>query len=184
MTIQEMYDWFDVLQDKYNTPYFLDEEKASFLEDAMWNIINESVANLEKDKVYTERISTLLKPNTITTNSGGLLFIPNNVAVVSLALASGSPLHPMRHNDIGKAEDNTYKKGTASYPNYTTTNGGYQTYPSLNSVDIDAVYVLAPSTIVDLPVHMHFKQVAMAMVKTGFVTEDQALTMMASVTNG
>lgn len=187
MTIQEMYDWFDILQDKYNSPSFIDAEKDEFLEDSMWNIINTTIDNLEADNASIERIKTLVTPATASTSISGLLTLTSDtsVALLSISLAStGKPLKRLTYNQAQKAEDNTYKKGTAASPNFTTVVGGYQTLPALNAVSLDYVYIAVPTAIDDLPIAMHRKQVAGAMVKTGLVTEAEALTMMDKVTNG
>ena len=48
MTAAEMLTWFDILQDKFNTPYFTDAEKYNFLNDAQSNFVNDYL-NLNDD---------------------------------------------------------------------------------------------------------------------------------------
>jgi hypothetical protein len=43
MTISEMHGWFDILQDKYNAPYFTDTEKDEFINRAQITFVNEVV---------------------------------------------------------------------------------------------------------------------------------------------
>jgi hypothetical protein len=45
MTIQQMHDWFDIVQDKYNTPYFISEEKDSFINRAQSQIVSHILFN-------------------------------------------------------------------------------------------------------------------------------------------
>lgn len=187
MSISEMRGFFDILQDKYNTPYFTDDEKDEFLEDSMWNIINLAVTTLEEDNSSIERVRTLITPATASTDSNGLLSLASStsVALLTLSLAStGVPLHRLKHSTLAKAEDNTYKKGTTAYPNFTAVVGGYQTYPTLATTSLTYIYLKVPTAIDDLPVAIHRKQVAGALTKTGFVTDSQALTMIDGVTNG
>ena len=203
MTTQEMRDWFDILQDQYNTPDFTDSEKDEFLTDAQWDFINEYIGDhknapqLEKNKSAVAAISTLIETVQITTLSDGrathtLLNLETNGGDVIMPLAitpaGGKPAHFMSHNDIGMAEDNTYKAGTSLKPNYTLEHGSTsrlaQLYPAEVYTALSVVVLTEPENIDELPVHVHRKQVAKAMTKTGLVTGDQALTMMEQVTNG
>jgi hypothetical protein len=43
MTIAEMHGWFDILQDKYNAPYFTDVEKDEFINRAQTTFVNEVI---------------------------------------------------------------------------------------------------------------------------------------------
>ena len=40
MTIQQMHDYFDLVQDKFNSPYFVDTEKDIFINQAQERFVN------------------------------------------------------------------------------------------------------------------------------------------------
>lgn len=119
-----------------------------------------------------------------TTESGG------DIVAVDINMAGGSSTAPapakfVRHNDIDKFQENTYKAGVDSAPLYTISNVGWQTYAStVANVAFSIIVLVAPTAVTDLPVRLHRKQVAKAMTKTGLVTEAQALTLMEQTTNG
>ena len=199
MIATEMREWFDILQDKYNTPYFTDDEKDEFLTDAQWDFINEYIGDNEnppqlgKNKSALAAIATLVETVAITTAIDGKatntlinaqLSIGDIILPLALTPATGEAAHFLNHNDIAKAEINTYKAGTATAPNYTLENGLAQLYPAQVYTALEVTALTEPAAITDLPLHIHRKQVAKAMTKTGLVTESEALTMMERVTNG
>ena len=199
MIATEMREWFDILQDKYNTPYFTDDEKDEFLTDAQYDFINEYIGDYEnpsklgQNKSALANISTLIETVPITTASDGkatdtlinaALSLGDIILPLALKPATGEAAHFLNHNDIGKAEANTYKVGIATAPNYTLENGLAQLYPAQVYTALEVTALTNPVLITDLPVHIHRKQVAKAMTKTGLVTESEALTMMERVTNG
>jgi len=186
MNAAAMRTWFDTLQDKTNEPWFSDAEKDEFLEDAMWDIINDTVSKAKQDVRVLSRISTLVTQLTQSTTSAGLFALAgsDNVDILSLRLASDDKqLHFYSQDKIMRIESNSYKKGTASNPNFSPVAGGYQTYPVLNVVSLKAVYIKVPSTAQDLPDSMHRRQVALAMVKTGLVTEAEATSMIGATSS-
>jgi len=186
MTVTQMRDWFGVLQANYDVDYFSDAEVEEFLQDAMMDIINETIILLEENEDSVMRIRTLVTAATAATDANGLLALPDStsIALLSLSLSSGKRLQRYTNREISRIEDNAYKAGTAANPNYTIVDGGYQTYPALNAVSLDYVYIKQPTSVDDLPENMHKKQVSMAMVKTGLVTENQATTMIGAAAKG
>ena len=187
MTAVEMRALFDDLQDKSNAPWFDDAEKDRYMTIAMWKIINEVIKDLEEDKDNTERIRTLIKSDTQSTDANSILAnsvfddasgaVADPVLLMSVS-KGGVPFRRVRHSDIGKFEENTYKAATATAGSYTAISTGYKMYPSQVSQAMDIVYIMKPTAIDDLPDRMHNKQVAMAMEETGYTTEAQALVMM------
>jgi hypothetical protein len=187
MTAVEMRALFDDLQDKSNAPWFDDNEKDRYMTIAMWKIINEVIKDLEEGKDNTERIRTLIKEDSQSTDANSILL--NSVfddadgstadPVLLMSVSKGGvPFRWVRHSDIGKFEENTYKAATSTAGSYTAISTGYKMYPSQVSQAMDIVYIMKPTAIDDLPDRMHNKQVAMAMEETGYTTEAQALVMM------
>ena len=121
-------------------------------------------------------------PNTFVVSSTGA----GGISTVDVDMSGGSSTAPapakfVRHNDIDKFQDNTYKAGTDAAPLYTIAENGWQIYAdTVATVAFSVVALIAPTAITDLPDYKHYEQVAKAMAKTGLVTEDQALTLMGS----
>jgi hypothetical protein len=89
MTIAEMHGWFDILQDKYNAPYFTDTEKDEFINRAQTTFVN--------DVIYTQLYPTLQQgergPQVLSaiesTLSGSEILKP--LILEDLAVATTSP---------------------------------------------------------------------------------------------
>lgn len=88
MTIQEMHELFDIVQDKYNEKYFTDAEKDVFLNRAHMMAVNEIIfgeyyvngINVTSGLEFSETQSGLLRPiivseEIITTNAESILTI-------------------------------------------------------------------------------------------------------------
>jgi hypothetical protein len=79
MTQATMRDWFDILQDKNNAPYFTNPEKDEFIMDANWDYINEYIGDYEnpsalgQDRSAVNALRTLIFTITLTTPSTGLI---------------------------------------------------------------------------------------------------------------
>jgi len=79
MTQATMRDWFDILQDKNNAPYFTNPEKDEFIMGANWDYVNEYIGDYEnpsalgRDRSAVNALRTLISTITLTTTSGGLI---------------------------------------------------------------------------------------------------------------
>jgi len=198
MTADEMRGWFGVLQTGYVEDYFTDAEIDEFLFDAIWDYINEFIGDgdtpptLERNRGATNAIGTLIETSTaVNIPSTGLLTdVLINAAVsstsiiqpISIALATGEPVHFVRHNDVAVFEQNTYKKGSSLVPNYTIVSSGndvgqnsYQFYPKEAYTGILVTAIVQPDAITDLPVYKHHEQVAKAMTKAGFTLSSKPM---------
>ena len=189
-----MRSYFDLLQDKTNAPWFDTDEKDEFLYSVIYDYINKAIGDgdtppsLERNKGELQAISTLVKRSTaITIPSTGILTdalieaqLSTDTVVhpVAFELSSGEPVRFVRHNDVAVFEQNTYKAGTSLTPNYTIYDSAYQFYPKEGYTGVIATVIVDPTAITDLPVYKHYEQVAKALEKTGYVTENQALVMM------
>ena len=52
MNIAEMHSWFDILQDKGNSPYFTTDEKTQFLNRAQTKFVNETLNKFFYNYLY------------------------------------------------------------------------------------------------------------------------------------
>lgn len=69
MTIQEMSSYFDVLQDKFNAPYFVSAEKAQFLNRAQVKYVNQLDSGYTTGLSLPRRGSVTTTPHETTTPS-------------------------------------------------------------------------------------------------------------------
>jgi hypothetical protein len=156
MTITEMLTWFDVLQDKYGSPYFTDSEKLLFLNRAQWEYVNATIpsneggiVNMEVDENVLKNVSSLLFELTVLNQSTSGI-ITNATINSTLQTVSGDgtaefikvmrvkvvkngrtyPAKFARHNDIDAFHNNYFKKPTYDTPKYTLQNNGFQFNPT------------------------------------------------------
>ena len=142
MTITEMATLFDVLQDKYGSPYFLDSEKELFLNRAQIQYVNDllpdsdgGIVNIEKNQDTFKSIAPLifdlgyLSMSSVgvvtkaavtaklqTLSPGATLLRELNVGWV--VGADKLPVKYTRKNDWYEFQRNFFKKPTLKSPRY------------------------------------------------------------------
>lgn len=164
MTIQEMHNWFDILQDKYQSPYFTDDEKDIFLNIAQLEYINSFIDDGEGINDSVERnsfIFTSFSPlvysikNGLSMDSNGNVTIANITTELNLLSGDTSPYlyilncgigsgsnvleaNYVRHNDIYRLQQNDFKRASTTNPQYSVDNQGLVFKP----VDITANVII------------------------------------------
>lgn len=155
MTLAEMITWFDILQDKFGSPYFTDSEKVLFLNRAQWEYVNTTIpsnegglVNIEVDENILKNVAPLIY-ELPAQNMGTNGLVTNTNINTALQTASGDgtaefiklmrikavkngsiyPVKFARHNDIDAFYTNAFKKPSYSNPRYTLQNNGFQFYP-------------------------------------------------------
>lgn len=149
MTVQGMLDWFDLLQDKFGSPYFEATEKLSFLNNAQNEYVNQvfltnegGLINLEVNSNILENVRPLIfELDPFTMDSNGEYSIPTLVTglqtksgdatadifkFLSFEMTRGQKIYPikfLRHNDKGEFEANYFKKPSYTSPRYLFQNG-------------------------------------------------------------
>ena len=135
MTIQDMHNWFNQLQDKYGSPYFSDDMIDLFLNRAQIEYLNTvfpdnegGVANIEQTQLITENFDTLVYETTspLYMNASGM--VSRATIQTRLNSETGSTegwrhilnvsadqsgirldVKFRRHNDFYRLERNTFK---------------------------------------------------------------------------
>lgn len=158
MTTQELLDFFDILQDKYGTPYFTEDEKLLFLNNATIEYLNSLFPTREDQREDTDveinwnalqDISPLIftASDLLMSSSGIISRADLNTAIQNVSgdgdaevfkilsvemRKSGNrfPIRSMRHNDKLAFETNYFKKPTVDYPRYTLENNNLQFRPT------------------------------------------------------
>lgn len=173
MTTQEMHDWFDLIQDKYSSPYFTDGEKDSFLTRAQYQYINElfpdnegGAFNIESDMLTLQNVSTLVYETTASLNmsSAGIINKANinttlnsisggtepYIRILNVSLNNGTSVVPVRfrrHNDFYKLEKNSFKSASADVPTYRIISTGIKLAPINITYDVYFTLLKEPKKI-------------------------------------
>ena len=158
MTIQEMTEWFDIIQDKFDSPYFTDEEKELFLNRSQKDFINSYVKSMQGVSVieyphqFTEMFQTLIEADIPVavdvdgaiplssiegqlSNNTGVLHVMNVASASSgnINTAPNTYVKWVRHNDFYKFTRNVFKNPTLEAPVYTQSYKGINIKPSVFS---------------------------------------------------
>lgn len=169
MTIQQMHDFFDLISDKYASPYFSDDEKDVFINKAISSFIEDTWQNIKKkrdketdppyggeDSIYTiESIAPLIIQDYIVVLNGSSVAVrPNdfshllNIALVGELDECNNPVGDtynycrfVRHNDFYKHLENTFKKPSNKYPIYTINELGFKVLPLSPSHGVKMTYI-------------------------------------------
>ena len=173
MTTQEALDWFDILQDKFGSPYFTDDQKLLFLNNGQNEYLNNlfpgnegGEINIEKDWNVLETIDPLIWElpevsmntdgyitqasvetalQTITGDSDTELF-----KVLSVEFKKGTnrfPCKVLRHNDKAEFQRNYFKKPNLLSPRYLLQNTNYQFRPTDTTAKILFTVVKKPAVL-------------------------------------
>ena len=210
MTIIEMHTFFDLICDKYASPYFSVAEKdifinkaiSSFIEDVWFNY--KKVQTNENNPPYggESTIYTLEAIQPLITNDATVVLDANSVAakpaalshLLNIALGSevnncGEPIDDVthycrfvRHNDVYKHIDNSFKKPTVKYPRYTVIDTGYKVYPLSPGNSVTMSYIKKHTPVVfntptncQLPGFTHGKIMMLALSLAGLAVREQSL---------
>jgi hypothetical protein len=166
MTLQKAINIFDILQDKYGSPYVDPDETVDLLNMATFEWLNRlipsnvgGVVNYEFDSNILTNIKPLVFAITANMNGSGVL---TNASIATALQTGGAeagaswfrignvgitvdgelyPIKFKRHNEIFVHERNFFKKGTVTRPSYTIRYDGLKFYP------IDAVNLLSLTVV-------------------------------------
>lgn len=161
MTIAEMALYFDILQDKFGSPYFTNTEKSLLLNRAQIIFVKEMLPtdkdvdlNIETNADTVAVVSPLIVPLTGISNpfSGSITKVALQANLTALipdalywrVLAVGytvdgtnfKPLKPVRHNDWYAFAENEFKSPTDDNPKYRETYIDFQVLPNNTSATI------------------------------------------------
>ncbi len=170
MTTIEMLDWFDILQDKFGSPYFSADQKLFFLNNAQLEYLNKlfpdnegGIENIEQDWNVLQNVSPLiweLPEVSMDTNAAvdvvdivtALRTISSDpdtdiFDVLSVEVRRGLDRYPckvLRHNDKAEFETNYFKKPSITHPRYLLQNNTYKFRPLDTTLKIIFTVVKKP----------------------------------------
>lgn len=149
MTVTELVGWFDLLQDKYGSPYFTDSEKEVFLNRAQDSIIQEHLPtdggplNIERNAntwavfrpLYISitdfmdgdgKVNKAILESTLSGIAGYTVELIRPLAITwSDANGTRDILGPVRYNNFGKYKRNVFKSATEEDPMFIETSTDY-----------------------------------------------------------
>lgn len=221
MNLKEMHEYFDIVQDKYNTPYFTNAEKDMFLSRAGNIFFKSLVAHhidahrlsilggpmmpsiLEGNAMNSMSVSPFVREGNISCPTGDILYSDIVTAFGDRSFShilsvshEGRPMRWVRHNDIYKHSQNSFKAPTEDRRLYAVMEDRLQVWPSKNStykvtglvdplpVSYDEVNY---GTVDDTSVEPEFlvkdrdRVVAIALDIAGVAVQDEALKLIRNV---
>lgn len=219
MVIQEQHDYFNLIQDKFNSAYFVDTEIDIFLNRAQEEFVNriifrdilggvtvpkgpQAVFGIEDSILSNEILNTIMEADgSVDTDAGGIKATYANISATLMHILSviaanpnagditnGKHLKFIRHNDVGRFDDNVFKKGSTSKPYYKIGSDGIYLYPVTGAVENLLVsYIRKPidvdiaGTSCELPDYTHKQIVVLALVDAGVATESEVLVAVDKV---
>jgi len=160
MTISEMVDYFDLIQDKYGSPYFTTAEKERFLNQAQLAILSDYLPkqgdkeNIELNANVWMMVNPLFVSVTTAMNGSGAIlkadiessltsslgFSTTLIRPLSLSWTDSEGTRPImgptRQNNWAKYKNNVFKAPVESDPRYYETNDSYIIGPADTSAII------------------------------------------------
>lgn len=208
MTSTQMHQLFDIIQDKYNAPYFIQDEKDMLLNTAQTNLVNNLVfkdylgrADVPKgpqalydveDKIYSaELLRPIIVLDEAETPSSGKIAISGLTGFLHLLgirrTSDDLPVRYMRQNNIGKFSQNTFKAPSSDKLYYSLGATDIYIYPSSTTDAMKVSYIKEPNTIAygstdsNLPSSTHPRIVAYAIELAGIALYDEAMATISQV---
>lgn len=206
MTVTELHEYFDLLTDKIGSAYFLESEKDTFLNRASLEFVKKTlpsseggIINIEFDQIVYSNIYTLVYETAGLTPSQGKVTKAQVqtalntqsgstdpfIYVMNVSWTKGGVIQPVmyvRQNEWYACEQNTFKKGKATRPNYKQDATGFTFSPVDPTASIKFTLLKMPRTISlsgditsDLPESTHKTIVEMAVELASVGLRDQEL---------
>jgi hypothetical protein len=203
MGIQQFHDWFTILQDKFNSPYFTEDEIDLFINRAQIEYVNSflpEISDTGNNVEFNQRAVEQLEPliyqlAPLTMNGSGLIgktTIQGALNTASsktepymafLAIAKGElPVKFTRHNDWYQFLGNTFKRPSPRNPRYKMNNNSIQFAPIDVTEGIVFTVLKQPQEVnlqasidCELPERTHNKIIAIGIELASIASRDEAL---------
>ncbi len=149
-----------------------------------------------------EILRTIIEPDgSVDTDAGGIKATYADISATLMHILSviaanpnagdiinGKHLKFIRHNDVGRFDDNIFKTGSTSKPYYKIGSDGIYLYPITGSTENLLIsYIRKPidvdiaGTSCELPDYTHKQIVVLSLVEGGVATESEILAAMDRV---
>ena len=202
MTVQQMHDWFDLIQDKVDTVYFTDDEKDEFLNRSTQMYVNNIIQQIlppnsvkrtrslvDSTEQLSKKLSTITKDITVAHSTGAITYTAieaqtSSTPILTILRVSdnaGNPATYVRHNDINRFEQNTFKQSSGTNLKYSYVDSGIKFLTAPTEANINLTVVVKPAEIElgvtesNLPLETHDEIVAQALTLAGLGSMDENL---------
>lgn len=209
MTIQKIHNLFDLVYDKFASPYFSDAEKDLILNSAQSSVVesflpdnNGGVVSPEDSSIIFSNLDDLVHTVYVITSAFSGSNIPRSSVQSELNISSGNtepwlvvlsvgldgkPCRYVRHNDNLKFQQNSFKKASLNYPQYTLNNSDFVLNPG--TVGLSAEFTLLKRPVdmqlgvqePELSGRLHNQLISTAIELTGVATRDDALMQIKAI---
>lgn len=194
MTVTEMHTYFDVLSDKYGSPYFTDAEKDLLINRAQLKFVDEVVKAAETDDNVLNKIHTIIfKGTALQMDSNG------DITYASINSATGTTIYKTlsvyetgvgyvsqaSHNLSGPTKENSFKN---TRRRFVQLNNKFNFFPVSTTASLIFTVVGYPTTVVkpgtssNLPDLCHNEIIAIAIDLAGIAIRDEALAQLNQLT--
>lgn len=202
-----MFNWFEILQDKYNSVYFDEDEQEQLLNRAQIYFINEVISPVisnssktaidspsEFNKNIEEILSPIMDSISVASDSSGVISrdsireeVGGDLMYILSAASGNSPIRFIRHNDLDSFRGNSFVEPSASRMYYTYSDGGIIIHPngpllcniSLIREPRDIEY--STGTGSELPFFTHEAIVSTAIQLAGIASRDETLPQIKAI---
>lgn len=207
MTVTQWAEFFDIIQDKYGSPYYTNDEKSVFFNAAITEFVKSLLpdedrgTNLELSQDTLSDLEPLIFTAPQFTITGQYLtrsaletaLTAQTTAPVWRLLAMGwvqgekrRPVKFVRHNDWWEFQQNAFKKPTSDNPKYKVESTRWVIDPTPGSAKLDVTVLVYPDIVdvdagtpdCNLPDHTHYKILAIALELAGVSSRDEALAQL------
>lgn len=213
MGIQDFHDYFNLISDQYNEPYFTEEEIDAFINKATIDLVfdivykefsQEQSENFKGFQVLDGVGSSIqsamilsgitVEDETVSLSSGkkalSEMVEGHPLFLLSVKKTDGKRIKFVRDNDISARNDNDFLKPTTSYPIYTILGDNISVKP-ISLEEALVTYIKYPVKVSlleeidsDMPHFLHYKILAYALNSAGIASRDEALLSISKIAGG
>lgn len=208
MTVVQMSELFDLITDKFQSPYWTNDEKTVFLNRGQMMYVNELLPdtkegiNFERDSVVYKNISPLVYETSALSISSGVVTLSAVQTALNSAASATDPIlyiaavsvvkddvaYPAkftRHNDWYRVNRNVFAKGSTQEPRYRQFSNKFEFFPLDGAAKFTIIKTPLSMDIdgeinSELPDITHDNIVAYALALAGLGTKDQMLAAIKS----
>lgn len=187
MNVTTWHQYFDILSDKYGSPYLTNAEKDILFNRSQFNVIDKVLAMPDIQR-QEELLRNNLKIATTTSSIAGVVLNTTIDGLISgltykIRRVTDANGIEIRYSSTNKNRKNTFKAPSASVPRYTYNNGGIivlpaATYSLLITVVSEPTAVAYGGASSGLPEELHNDVIATAIDLAGIATRDEALAQL------
>jgi len=187
MNVTTWHQYFDILSDKYGSPYLTNAEKDILFNRSQFKVIDK-VLTMPDIQRQEELLRNNLKIATTTSSVAGVVLNTTIDGLISgltykIRRVTDANGVEIRYSSTNKNRKNTFKVPSSTAPRYTYNNGGIIVLPEaayslLITVVSEPTAVAYGGASSGLPEELHNDVIATAIDLAGIATRDEALAQL------